>query len=293
MKRFSYIAPHDLATAIELLDANQKNSKLLAGGTDLIPLMKEHKICPEKVIDLKGIKELYGVTEKDDGVVIGALTPLDQIANSPILQKQFPYFITAILSLGSYQIRCRGTVGGNICNASPAADCAPILLALGASLKTQSVEGVRSIPIEGFFIGPAKTSLKQNEVLTHIHLPLQGRNTFGIFLKHTKRRAMDLAIVSIGVILRGLEGKWCKEARIAFGAVAPTPFRSLNVEEIFREKDITAELILRARKVSAHIISPISDLRASKEYRKEMVEAFLHRALQTLLEENKEKGKNA
>jgi len=292
MNRFSYVAPQNLAEAIELLNANAENSKPLAGGTDLVPQLKENRISPARLIDIKGIRELYGVTPSDSGVDIGPLTPLDGLTKSPVLQKKFPYLVAAILALGSYQIRCRGTIGGNICNASPAADCAPILLALEASLRAQSVENARTIPIEKFFLGPGRTCLKPNEILTSIHIPEPKGKACGIFFKHTRRKAMDLAIVNVGVILTGFDGRHCEQARIALGAVAPIPFRALDIEEFFSGKPITPDLIVQAQEIAMKIVSPISDLRASKEYRREMTGVFLQRALKNLLE-NKEGRRNA
>ncbi len=290
MNTFQYLAPRTLAEVLEISNLHKEKVKLLAGGTDLIPQLKENKVSPKLLIDIKKVKDLYGVAEEGKGLILGALTPLDELANCPLLREKVPYFTQALLMIGSYQVRCRGTLGGNLCNASPAADSAPILLALGASLKIQSIEGIRMVPLDKFFLGPGKTSLRANEILTHIYIPLPEEKTHGVFLKHTKRRAMDLAIVNIGVLLKKSQRDHCHDLRIALGAVAPIPMRLFVVEKMFAEKDITPSLIMQAREAVSKTISPISDLRGSLEYRKEIAGVFFERAFKILLEKESEKN---
>ena len=284
MNRFRFVAPRTLEHALELLNLHSGKTKILAGGTDLIPLMKKGRLSPCLFLDIKEISELHGIDKKDGKLVLGGLNSLWQLMRSPLVQKEIPYFVETLLTMGSFQVRCRATLAGNLCNASPAADTAPLLLALGASLILRSVEGSREVPLDRFFLNPGSTVLHPNEILTEVHIPLPGRETFGLYLKHTRRRGMDLAIVGVAILLR-FSGGSCQEARLAFGGVAPTPIRTPSLEGMFTGKRITPQLIQEAREESKRSVSPISDLRASKEYRREMVGVFFERGLRKLLGE--------
>jgi CO/xanthine dehydrogenase FAD-binding subunit len=279
MNRFRYVAPQDLGQALEFLSLHRGKARILAGGTDLTPQIKEGILSPRLLLDVKGIRDLYGIQKKDGTLVLGALHPLGQLINSSILREEVPSLVQAMGMIGSYQIRNRATLGGNLCNASPAADTAPPLLALGASLILRTIQGSRSVPLERFFLGPGKTVLEENEILTHIEIPLPEKKVHGVFLKHTGRKAMDLAIVNVAALASFDPDGDSQDVRIALGAVAPTPMRATQLERILEGEQMTPEMIKQAREEIKKEVSPITDLRASLEYRREMAGVMLERAL--------------
>jgi carbon-monoxide dehydrogenase medium subunit len=286
------VAPQNLEQALGFLSRHRGKARILAGGTDLTPQIKEGILSPRLLLDVKGIQDLYGIQKRDRKLVLGALHPLGQLINSSLLREEVPYVVEAMGLIGSYQIRSRATLGGNLCNASPAADAAPPLLALGASLILRTAAGSRNVPLEKFFLGPGKSALQEDEILTHVEIPLPGKDLGGVFLKHTYRKAMDLAIVSVAALASFDPDGYCQDVRIALGAVAPTPIRAPQLERILRGKQLTPAVTQQAREEIKKEISPIADLRASREYREEMAGLILQRAL-TALAQQKEKSRNA
>ena len=241
--------------------------------------MKEGILSPRLLLDVKGIRDLYGIQRRRDKLVLGALHPLGELINSSILREEVPFLVEAMDRIGSYQVRNRATLGGNLCNASPAADTAPPLLALGAFLILRTIQGSRSVSLERFFLGPGKTVLEENEILTHIEIPLPEKKVHGVFLKHTCRKAMDLAIVNVAALASFDPDGGSQDVRIALGAVAPTPMRATQLERILEGEQMTPEMIKQAREEIKKEVSPITDLRASLEYRREMAGVMLERAL--------------
>jgi CO/xanthine dehydrogenase FAD-binding subunit len=279
LPKFDYLAPTTLDEALSLLAKYKGRAKVIAGGTDLVPKLKRREIkAPEYVIDLKGIPGLDKIKPNGSGLTIGALVTIEEVEVSPQIRQKFAVLAQAAQSMASPQVRHRGTIAGNICNAVPSADSAPALLTLGAKLKIISQKGERTVGIDDFFTGPNQTVLNSQEILAEIQLPNMPANSQGVYLKLTPRRAMDLAIVGVAVVATAKNGV-CQDIRIALGAVAPTPTRAKKAEAILKGQKFTDALIEKAAKTAAAEARPIDDHRASAEYRRDMVEVLVRRAV--------------
>jgi carbon-monoxide dehydrogenase medium subunit len=276
---FNYLAPATLDEALSLLAEHKDRARVIAGGTDLIPKLKRREIAaPGYVIDLKGIPGMDKIKQNGGGLAIGALVTIRAVESSPQIQQNFSILAQAAQTMASPQVRNRGTIAGNICNAVPSADSAPPLLTLGAKLKIISQKGERTVGIEDFFTGPNRTALKDGEILTEIQIPAMPPNSKGVYLKLTPRRAMDLAIVGVAAVVIPEDGV-CKDIRLALGAVAPTPIRAKKAEAILKGQKFDDELIEKAAQTAAGEAKPIDDHRASAEYRRDMVAVLVKRAI--------------
>ena len=279
LPRFEYLQPKTVKEACSLLSQYKGKAKIIAGGTDLVPTLKRREAVAEYLIGLKGIPGLdYIEYSEKDGLRFGALATLDAIETSSIVKEKFNPLFQAVYSMASPQVRRRGTVGGNLCNAAPSADTAPALIALGAKLKLVSPRGERTIPLEGFFTGPGETVLGEGELVVEVQVPNMPPHSGGVYLKHMIRRAMDLALVGVATVIT-LEDGACKDAKIVLGAVAPTPIRASKAEKVLKGKVLGDGLIAQAAKEAAGEARPISDIRSSLEYRREMVEVLTRRAV--------------
>ncbi len=285
--RFEYIKPKTLKEAIELLSSGNGQSKVIAGGTDLVVQMRDRLIRPGNVIDITGIEELSYIDINDEkGLLIGALTPIRDLEKSAELKRSYPIISQAASQLGSVAIRTMGTIGGNLCNASPSAETAPALIVLSAKARIVGPSGERVVPLEDFFVGPGSTALEAGELLVEIQVPAPLPHTRGIYLKHAIRGSIDLAIVGVAVALTiETKSKVCQDIKIALGAVAPTPIRARKAEKILIGNTINDDLICRCAQAAADEARPISDARASAEYRKEMVKVFTGRAIREAMSE--------
>lgn len=284
LPQFEYLAPTTLEEACKRLAELGSGAKVMAGATDLIPPMKDKVIKPEYLIDLKKIPGLnYLEYDEDEGLKIGALTTLREIEKSPLVREKNPAVAHAASVVASNQIRAKGTMVGNICNASPSCDTAPILLANGAKILVQGPDAKREIAIDDFFLGVKKTALQPGEIVTGIVVPPLKEGEKDAYIKHAVRKAMDLAIIGVACKIK-VEDGICKEARIALGAVATTPIRAPKAEEILIGKELTDDVIAEASVAAMESCNPISDIRASKEYRKDMIRVFTKRAIQKALE---------
>jgi carbon-monoxide dehydrogenase medium subunit len=279
LPKFNYLAPATLDEALSLLAQYKSKARVIAGGTDLVPKLKRREVkAPEYVIDLKGIPGLDKIRQDIGGLTIGALVTIGVVESSPLIQQKFAILAQAAQSMASPQVRNRGTIAGNICNAVPSADSAPALLTLGARLKLISRKGERTINIEDFFTGPNRTALTDEEILLEIKIPDMPPKSKGVYLKLSPRRAMDLAIVGAAVVVVPEDGI-CKDIRIALGAVAPTPLRTMKAETVLKGQKFNDNLIEKAAKAAAAEASPIDDHRASAEYRRDMIEVLVKRAI--------------
>jgi len=245
--------------------------------------MERKVLSPEYVIDLKKISELnYIVYDEKDGLRIGAMTLHRDLARSRVIQEKFGILAKASAVVGSHQTRNRATLGGNLCNASPAADTASALLALGASVKIASSKGERVLSLEDFFKGPGRTILVPHEILLEIRVPSPLPRSGGSFQRHT-RSAMDIAVVNVAAVLT-LENQVCQDIKIGLSAVAPTPIRAFRAEGILKGQPIREELVRQAGQAAAEESRPISDVRSSAEYRRALVKALTERAIQEVRE---------
>jgi carbon-monoxide dehydrogenase medium subunit len=279
MENFEYMEPKSLREAVALLAKFKNKAKILAGGTDLIGALKRGWLKPKYIINLKGIKGLnrIGFTRKE-GLKVGALVTWSEILSSQPIARFYPLLREGASVIGCSQIRNMGTIGGNICHASPAADSAPALMVYGAKCHIRKKGRGRIIPIEEIFKGVQKVSLKPDEVLTELHLPLPDPGLRGCYLKFSPRKAMDLPIVGVGVLVRIEKGIF-EDVRIALGAVASTPIRARKAEKLLSGKPLKEEWIHRAAKEAAAECKPIDDLRASAEYRRALVQKLTFRAI--------------
>lgn len=287
MPKFDYIKLKTLKEVVDFLSLHGKEAKILAGGTDLLVSMREETIKPKYLVDIKKIEELNTLSyDEDRGLAIGATVILNKIIESGIVRERFGVLHEAASSIADYEIRNRATLVGNICNASPAADTAPALLVLDAIVKAVGPEGERVIKVQDFFTGVKRTSLKGEEFVKAVEIPNPPEGARGRYLKQQRIRSEDLAIVGVAALAAGNSaGK--RQVRIAFSSVAPTSIRIFEVEKIFAEDRPIGELIDEAVSIVSMRLSPISDVRGSREYRAHLIEALTRRVLKKLLEEGR------
>lgn len=281
---FSYYVPDSIREACETLERLGPKAKVLSGGTDIISKMKSGLLSPEYLISLKKLeflKQIEYVAGK--GVVIGARATHNDLVNSVILNEKYLSVSEAAHHMASNQIRNIGTVGGNLCNAVPSADLPPILIALGASIKLVGTNGERTMLLEDFFLGPVKTVIATDEILTEIVIPDQP-TTGSTYIKFGLRRSGALAVVGLAVAVTVME-ETLEDVRIVIGAAAPTPMRAREAENHLRGKRITDELINEAGLIASKESKPISDIRGSAEYRRDLVRVFTRRALRKAINE--------
>jgi carbon-monoxide dehydrogenase medium subunit len=273
--------PTSLREASAIVKEKGPGGRFLAGGTDLVIAVKEKGLSPSYVVDLKRISGLSGIREEADGsLTIGALTTMREVETSPIVRKRYPFLAQSAAEVGSVQIQNRATIGGNMANATPSADVAPALLALEAKAKIAGLNGERVVELEKFFRGPGQTVMNPEEILTEIMIPLSHPSLRGEYIKFSPREMMDLAYVGVAValVLNGNQ-RLCDQARIALGAVSPTPMRARRAESLLEGQILTEELAERAGTEASRECKPISDVRSSADYRREMVRVNTKRAL--------------
>ncbi|MFC2043938.1 FAD binding domain-containing protein [Chloroflexota bacterium] len=288
MRNFEYYTPRSLTEALSTLDTLKEKAKVLAGGTDLLVQMKAGYVRPAVIVNMKNIPELNRLEYDKDGTLhIGAAVPLSKIIAFPPVIQKFGIFHQACSLIGSIQIKNRATAGGNICNAAPSADTPPPLLCLGTKAILAKAEGTRTVPLEGFFRGPGQTILAFNEVLVELEIPTPSSLSAGCYLRHTPREEMDIAVVGVAsFIVLAPHGNRCQEARIALGAAAPTPIRVTRAEAILVGRTLSESAIEQAAEQSAEDAHPISDVRASAEYRRELVRVLTRQTLKKAWQAN-------
>jgi len=284
--KFEYIRPDSLGAALELLRKKGGKIKIMAGGTDLILQMKRREVTPSTVLDIKNIPELNRLEwDRNRGLHIGAAVPLNQLLGYTPLREKFDLIAQACSVIGSMQIKNRGTVCGNICNAAPSADSAPALLCMQAKILLASSNETRSVDLQDFFTGPGKTSIRSGELVVGIEVPNPPDGSVGCYMRHTLREEMDIATAGVAAMLVfSPEKTEIKEARIALGAVAPTPMRARSAEAVLSGKALTVSAIEAASIKAAEEARPVTDMRASAEYRRELVKVLTRRTLQKACE---------
>lgn len=277
MKAFQYFKPKSLAEASRLLLQYGQDASILNGGTDLIVRMHEGLSHPKAVIDIKGIEGLNSITyDTESGLTIGACVSMKEMEKHSLLLEKYMVLAEASHTVGSCQVRNRATMVGNITNASPLADTATPLLAMDAYVQVYSQEGEREISIHDFFVFVRKTCLKPGEIVTGVRIPYYSENVFGHYQKHARRDAVDLSTVCASVV------KADGSIRIALGSVAPTPIRARKAEAFLVGKTLTADIIEEAANIAVGEVSPITDIRATKEYRQEIVRVLVKRGLEEI-----------
>lgn len=283
---FEYHVPETLEEAIALLDTYGAAGKVIAGGTDLIPKLKAGVAKFDHMISLKKVEELKHITfDPEKGITIGANVDLRTTEHNPYVQKYYPALYQGMHSMANTQIRNRGTVAGNICNAVPSADTAPALLVYEAQIKIVSADGERTVPIGEFFTGVCRTVLEPNELVTEIFIPLPKENAYSIYYKYAIRKALDLAMIGVAVNVETDAENIVEKAKIALGAVAVTPKYAQKAEAMILGQKLTDELILKAAETaSQEDCAPISDIRATADYRRRMVFVHVRDALRKVVE---------
>jgi len=284
LPKFDYIKPRTTEELSVALAEHGADAKLLAGGTDLLVLMRDRLVRPKYVIDIKGIEDLHKLSwDERRGLTIGAAVTLNELIASKVIRERFSVLWKAVDTLADPTIRNRATLVGNICNASPAADTAPALLVLDAEVEVVSAKGRRVIPIREFFKGVKRTSLERGEFVKVVRIPNPPDGARGDYLKWGRTRGEDLAVVGVAALVAN-SGK--KIMRIALSSVAPTPLRIFEVEKIPKGGGSVAEQISKAVSIVREKISPITDVRGGKEYRIHMAGVLTKRTLEGLLEAN-------
>jgi len=263
----NYFRASTIEEALELI-SKLDSVKVLAGGSDLLIDLKIRRYEVKNVVDISGIKELNFIEDRGDHVAIGAATKLQDIIESPVIAAKAPVLAEAVSEMASWQVRNVATIGGNLCNASPAADTAPPLLVMNARLRLVSLEGEREVPITEFFLGPRKTVLKKGELLKEVVVPYE-RGSGASFIKLGRRNAFTLSVVAVATLVKVRNGIF-DDVRVALNSVAPRPVRAVGVEKFLKSREVSMSAVEEGAKRVLRDISPISDVRASAEYRKEM-----------------------
>jgi CO/xanthine dehydrogenase FAD-binding subunit len=294
----AYTRPGSLKDALETLSARSPAAVIIAGGTDLLPLMRKTRYLgagtsaddasadtssSRVLLDVGGLDEIKGVSHRGGFLRIGGATSIAAIAASPLVHEKAPILTAAAKSIGSPMVRNRATLAGNLASASPSADTAPALLALDAVVRLASArEGVRETPLANFFLGYRSTLLKEDEIITDILIPVPSDRSAGMFEKVGLRNADAISVVCVAVVME-MDGMECTKARVALGAVAPVPLRALAVERALAGQRMSADHVRDcARLVSEHI-APIDDVRASEDYRRWVAEAVVARSILRVL----------
>jgi len=270
-----------------LLSEHGRDAQIVAGGTDLFVKMKQRRLVPSVLINIKRISGLDQIRyDASDGLHIGPLTTIQAIRESTLIAERFPVLSEAAGVLGTEQVRNLGTLGGNLGNASPSAEFAPPLLILDASVRCLGRRGERVVPLDGFFVGPGKSALEADEVITDIQVPNPADRAQLVYLKHSLRR-MDVAMAAAAVFVL-LDGDICRDVRIALGAVAPTVFRARGAEQTLIGKRLTgdsreSELLEEAAQVAVGEARPIDDIRGYASYRRKVVAMLVRHGLEHVI----------
>lgn len=285
MRRFEYHEPETLEEASRLLTTLGEGAYFLAGGTDLFVEIRERLREVRHLVNIKRVPGLDQITYSDrEGLRFGALVTAGALEASAPVAAHYPNLRTALRLLASIQVRNRATVIGNICRASPSADSIPPLVADGARIETYRPGGGRSIPLAEFFTGPGRSVLEKGEIVVAVTVPAPTPGSIRAYLKHGRRKAMELATVGVAVSLE-TEAGICTGARIALGAVGPVVLRAPRAEALLIGTKLDAASIRAAAETAMQECTPVSNVRASAEYRREMVGVLTRRAVAQALEE--------
>jgi aerobic carbon-monoxide dehydrogenase medium subunit len=278
LPRFTLAEPESISHACELLRQDEK-ARVIAGGTDLLVNMKRGVTSAGLLISLDKISELHTMQMPGRAnLAIGPMVTVAEVASSGLVMADFPVLANAAGKLGSMQIRNRATIGGNVCTARPAGDTIGPLVAYGASARISNGSSERTETFERLYKGPGQTTVKHDEVLTSIMLKKPAPHTTGSYIKYTIRNAMEIALVSVTTLLT-MDGDICRNARVVLGAVAPTFVRCEVTEGFLVGKKVTPEVAAAAGKLVIDACSPITDLRATADYRRDLVQKLVERSI--------------
>ena len=276
---FDYLAPTTIDEAVAALVKGGKDARIMAGGTDLMVKIRHRVLFPKQLISLKRIDGLDAITfDEKSGLTIGATALLADVASNPIIREKYPTVAAAAESTANVQVRNMGTVVGNLCNASPAADNAPTLIALNATVNIAGPSGTRSMPLDEFFRGPGMTALEDGEIVTAIVVPTPPKGTGTAYISVSQRGQLDCSAIGLGARIT-VDGDRCTDARIVVGACAPIPLRAKDAEKMLVGQELTDDLIRQAAAKTSEETSPIDDVRASAAYRLKVTTVIAIRAL--------------
>lgn len=271
---FEYHRPSTVAQALSTVNQYKGKAAVLAGGTDLVNWLKEDFVEPAALIDIKRIPDFGKLEFSADKVSIGAAVTFNQLISSPKIKELFPLIVEQSRVVACHSVRNRATMVGNICSGVPCCDSGPVLQVYNANICLESENGNRAVPATEWFIGPKKTARKPEEIVTHIEIPIPSKKNAGCYVKLGRYKGEDLAQASVALLAFD-DG----ELRVSFGAVGPTPIRSKELEDFLKGCEPTDSLWTELNKLVEKTIAPISDLRATKEYRLHMTQVMLKRGL--------------
>lgn len=282
MEGFRYLRPTSVTEAVLLLAQHKEKARVIAGGQSLIPMLRSRLVRPAYIIGLEAIAELKRIEPWDGGLRVGSIATHHEVLTSPVVKERAAILSEAEILVGSPAVRNLGTLGGNLCHNELGADPPPALLALEATAVIVSPQGERRLPLESFFKGFLETALGENEMLTYIDIPALPSGAVWSYMK-CRQRAVDKAIVGVGVVLR-IEGGVCREARVALGGVAPVPFRAKRAEAVLMGRHPSERVIEEAAAEAVEEAQPMSDAHSSADYRRKMIGVFTRRVLRQALQ---------
>jgi CO/xanthine dehydrogenase FAD-binding subunit len=280
LRKFDYFAPRSLSEALAAFRDNGEGGRALAGGTDIVVQMKEGGAkfpMPSYLVSLRHVAELHGIESNGD-LRVGAMATMTDIAASEVIHSRCRALADGAGIVGSIQTMNMATVGGNVCNAAPSADTAAPLLAHDATAVIAGPDGQRELPLGDFWQGPGQTVLQPGQLLKELRLPQTPRNTGSVYVRHTPRKQMDIAVVGVAVALT-LDGDRVERARIGLAAVGPTPIRATGAEAALEGEPVGDSLFAEAAEKAASEASPISDVRGSAEFRRHILRVTVQRCL--------------
>lgn len=290
MRDFEYEAPGTMAEAVAVLNRHQANARVLAGGTDLIDHIRVGRLTPGVVVDIKGVPEVNILELSPTGLRLGAAVPCYRIYKHPGLGASYSALVDSVSIIGGIQIQSRASVGGNLCTSGPAADSTPSLIVLEAQCVIAGPQGARSVPVEQFCTGPGQNVLKPGEFLVEFQMPARGARSGSHYLRFIPRNEMDIAVVGAAASVELDEsGDRIVSARIALGAVAPTPLIADEAGAAVAGQPVSAATLDRAAEAARAIARPIDDMRGTVEFRKHVTGVLVRRALEKAIERARER----
>jgi CO/xanthine dehydrogenase FAD-binding subunit len=280
MRDFDYAAPTTLADALAVLAQHNGHAKPLAGGTDLIDHVRNGRLEPNLVVDIKKITELNRLEHGSQGLRLGAAVPCCRIYGDAGINRDYAALADSSRIIGGIQIQSRASVGGNLCNSGPAADSTPSLIALGTTCVIAGPKGTREVPVEQFCTGPGKNVLQPGELLVELKCPAPAAKSGSHYRRFIPRNEMDIAVVGVGVsVTLDASGQKFAAARIALGAVAPTPIFAADASAALVGQPVSDETIQKAASIAKGTAKPITDMRGTAEYRVHLVGVLVERAV--------------
>jgi carbon-monoxide dehydrogenase medium subunit len=281
--KFDFVSPRSPEDAVAQIGSRGPGGKLLAGGTDLLLQVKARAVRPAYVVDLSHLGELGRLEFRaGEGLWIGATVRMRALQTSALVRERFRIVADGASLVGSIQVRNLATIGGNLCNAAPSADLAPPLIAASARAEILGPAGSRSVPLDGFFVGPRRSVLAADELLLGVFVPEPPEAMAGCYVRHTPRNEMDIAVVGVGSSVTVRDGRFTA-ARIALGAVAPTPIRAIRAESFLIGQSADEGSIEEAATIAADEARPITDVRGTADFRRHLVRVLTRRTLSDAL----------